>query len=287
MGSAMAEIASNSEDYLRPASGTAGGIPYLRVGEGPPMAFLLPQAGNVRGWQRNYQIRFLKPILRHSTMYVIAGKPDFPAGITMSGIAAQYAAALNELFREPVAVMGASTGGSLALQLAIDHPDAVKRLIVVAAAPRLSAAGRSATSKCAELIAAGRPAAGFRALAPALTRPAVGQFFMGLGLMLGAAITKSGRGDAGRSLAAVLRAEVSFDVQHRIGELKMPVLVIAGTRDGCYDFQDSRDLAMRASQGRLVEFDLGHRGVIVSRRIWPEVIASAAGQQERYHNQPQ
>ena len=60
----------------------------------------------------------------------------------MAEMAADYAGAIEHDIGEPAFVHGTSTGGSLALQLAIDSPDLVKRVVVSAAACRLSEDGR-------------------------------------------------------------------------------------------------------------------------------------------------
>lgn len=100
---------SGSAKYLRPVDGVAGGIPYFRVGTGSPMVFLAPLAESFGGRQRRYQVRYLKPLLRCSTIYVIGGVPALPAGATLAEIAARYAGAVTELIAEPVDVMGANS----------------------------------------------------------------------------------------------------------------------------------------------------------------------------------
>lgn len=57
----------------------------------------------------------------------------------MSDIAGYLAEAIEHDVGEAVRLQGTSTGGSVALQLAIDHPDLVRRLVVVASAYRLGA----------------------------------------------------------------------------------------------------------------------------------------------------
>ncbi len=51
----------------------------------------------------------------------------------MAGLGDEHADALRTEFGEPVVVLGVSSGGSIALQLAADHPDVVRKLGVVLA----------------------------------------------------------------------------------------------------------------------------------------------------------
>lgn len=60
-----------------------------------------------------------------------------PRGRTMAALAAEHAQALREAFDEPVDLLGVSTGGSIAQQLAAEHPDVVRRLALVSTGCRL------------------------------------------------------------------------------------------------------------------------------------------------------
>jgi pimeloyl-ACP methyl ester carboxylesterase len=59
-----------------------------------------------------------------------------PAGMTIADLAGWHATALRARFAEPVDVMGTSGGGITALQLALDHPATVRRLVLCVTASR-------------------------------------------------------------------------------------------------------------------------------------------------------
>jgi pimeloyl-ACP methyl ester carboxylesterase len=75
----------------------------------------------------------------------------------MSDIAGHLASAIERDLGQPVFLEGSSTGGSVVLQLAVDRPDLVRRLVVVAAAYRLGPRGRELQAEMARLIRAGEP----------------------------------------------------------------------------------------------------------------------------------
>ncbi|MDA1360893.1 hypothetical protein O1R50_14780 [Glycomyces luteolus] len=54
----------------------------------------------------------------------------------MADIAGDYAVALHHQFRDPVDIVGSSTGGSAALQLAADHPGALRGMVLLSSAAR-------------------------------------------------------------------------------------------------------------------------------------------------------
>lgn len=147
----------------------AGGLPYLAIGQGPPLVVLsgfTANHANPTGAARRFYLRPLTPLARHFTVYLINRKPGLQPGATMADLAGHYAHALERTFAGPVAIMGISTGGSIAQQLAIDHPQLVDRLVLVATACRLGPAGRRMQRDLARFTMAGRPRRAWAATGP-------------------------------------------------------------------------------------------------------------------------
>jgi len=90
-------------------------------------------------------------------VYVTSRKPGLAPGCTMADIAADHAKAIQDGIGEPVAFHGTSAGGAVALQLAIRYPHLVRRLMLAAAACRLSPSGRKLLAEVALLVEAGDP----------------------------------------------------------------------------------------------------------------------------------
>jgi len=55
-------------------------------------------------------------------------RPFLPRGMTMADMAQEHGKVIHDGLEAPVDVVGTSTGGSIAQQLAVDHPDVVRRL---------------------------------------------------------------------------------------------------------------------------------------------------------------
>ena len=105
---------------------------------------LTAEHANPTGLERRFQLQSLKPLARHFTIYAVNRKPGLPVGATIKDLAGHYAQAIARQFPGPVLVHGISTGGSIAQQFAIDHPQLVRRLVLAATACRLSPYGRGA-----------------------------------------------------------------------------------------------------------------------------------------------
>ena len=112
-------------------------LPYLSFGKGAPLV-VLPglrmSNANPSGIQRWGEMLLLAPLTRTFTVRRISRRVGLAHGTTMQDLANDYAIALDEEFGEPVDVLGISTGGSIALQLAADWPDLVSRLVVAGSA---------------------------------------------------------------------------------------------------------------------------------------------------------
>jgi pimeloyl-ACP methyl ester carboxylesterase len=150
-----------------------GGLPYLRLGQGPPLVMALGGAAEhatPAGLMRRVSLSVAARFARHFTVYMTSRKPGLAPGATMAWIAADYGQAIEEGIGEPVAVHGTSAGGAVALQLAIGYPHLVRRLVLAAAACRLSPPGRLLLAEVARLVTAGdsrrASARAARALAP-------------------------------------------------------------------------------------------------------------------------
>ena len=139
-----------------------GGLPYLAVGQGPPLVVfsgLTAEHANPTGLARWFDVQTLKPMARHFTVYAVNRKPGLAAGSTIEDLAGDYAQAIAQEFSGPVCVEGISTGGSVAQQFAIDHPQLVRRLVLTATASGRAGPG-APTPPSAPPWPGRRPAAG-------------------------------------------------------------------------------------------------------------------------------
>jgi pimeloyl-ACP methyl ester carboxylesterase len=84
-------------------------------------------------------------------VYVVLRKPGPPPGYTFQDMANDYAAMIGEEFDGPVDVIGVSTGGSIALNFAADHPELLRRLVVHSSAYQLSEEAKQLQLRMGEL----------------------------------------------------------------------------------------------------------------------------------------
>lgn len=190
-----------------------------------------------------------------------AGLSDDPgAGYTMRDLAGDAVGLLDGLRIQTTNVFGFSMGGMIALNLALDYPDRVRRLVVGCT----SAGGRLAVPPQPEII-------------DSLTNPVSSgdryqDFLSGMWVSLSESFcndepetvrlladqaAKNPQTAAG--YAAQLQAIMTHDVADRLSELRMPVLVMHGLGDRLMPAENSRLLAESIPGARLILYpQAGH-----------------------------
>ncbi|MBF6072022.1 alpha/beta fold hydrolase [Nocardia farcinica] len=246
------------------------GLPYRALGSGPPLVFLrwfTPDHANPAGLMARAEIAALAPLAAHRRVYAVNRAPDMPSGTTMAEIADDHAAALRTEFSAPVDVLGISSGGSVALQLAADHPDVVRRLVVAASASRLEERARVAQLRYAEAAAAGKRALHHMEPEPRTVRARINAAVMWL-------LDPLARPRNPADALAFVRAEDAFDVTDRLAAITAPTLVIGGERDEFYSPEAFRRTADGIPDSRLVIVPgAGHMGAVRHPRFAAEVLA--------------
>jgi pimeloyl-ACP methyl ester carboxylesterase len=218
------------------------GVPFLKVGQGPALLVasgLTGEHANPTGIQRRMSLAWAAPFAEHFTVYVVNRRAGLEPEVTMADLAADYAGAIDRDIGEPVFVHGTSTGGSVALQLAIDHPGLVQRLVVAASACRLSARGRQVQSDVARLIRAGHRRGAAALMAGTIVPGPLRHPARGVGWLAGPRLK------AGSDMLATIAAEDSFDAEPELRRVTAPTLVLGGTADPFY----TEDLFCRTASG--------------------------------------
>jgi pimeloyl-ACP methyl ester carboxylesterase len=220
---------------------------------------------NPRGLALRFEMSMLRPFGSHRTVYVVNRRRGLAPGTTMADIAADYAAALRDRFEIPVDVMGFSTGGSVALQLAIDDPAVVDHLLIASSACRLSDAGRAAQLRVAALARAGDQRGEYRELTkPSVRHPWLQTVSGWSAWVLGPWMM--GRHADPTDMIVTIEAEDVFDATADLGRITAPTLVTGGDRDAFYSPELFRATAAGIPNAELCLYEgKGHMGSLGKR----------------------
>ncbi|MFI6733329.1 alpha/beta fold hydrolase [Nonomuraea sp. NPDC050451] len=244
-------------------------LPYLSAGEGPPLVVLLytPQAANPTGLARWSTMRLVRPFTKDFTVYVVNRPPGLPPTTTMADLAAVYARAIATTFEGRVRMLAISTGGSIALQLAADHPHLVDRLVLAGTACTLGPAGRRAQRGYIERARQGRRPS--PALAAIVTESPIGRALL-KGLLW---LADSGQGDH-TDAVTVLNAEDGFDLRGRLHDIKAATLLIHGEKDLVYPLDLARETVEGIPEARLAVYPgRSHNATFTDKRFAPDTLA--------------
>lgn len=198
---------------------------HIRHGNGPPLVL---QHGFLGGC--GYWVPHLATFGRHFDVVApdlpgFAGSGAVEAPDSVEGFATALLGLLDDLGIERTALLGHSMGSMVSLQIALDHPERIERLVLYGSACTGNLPKRFET---VEESVARIEEKGIEVCADFIVPT---WFVDGEAAAYFPMCREAGRGaDTGAAVRA-LRALARWDVCARLGELSMPVLVICGDRD--------------------------------------------------------
>jgi pimeloyl-ACP methyl ester carboxylesterase len=223
-------------------------INFKVEGEGEPLVMIMGFGSGMEGW--HYQAPFFAKRFRVVTFDNRGvGKSDKPEGPYTTAMMAEDAVHLmDHLCIERAHVMGASMGGMIAQELAINHPERVKKLVLACtyAQPLLrDTDGARLTGTPAERMGA--------VIGLAFNKPLYRLVFGNIARLRSI--------PEGSPLAVGIEGQSSAVATHdtldRLGAITAPTLVIVGTGDRLIDPKASEIIAGRIPGARLVKIGGG------------------------------
>ena len=236
-------------------------LPFVRVGAGPTPLVVLPGLSLLNEAPGRFAVaayaRGFRRLAEDHTLYIVQRPAGLPGGATTGDIAAEYASVLGpELGRFDL--MGLSTGGLIAQELALGAPETVGRLAFVVTGARLGPAGREICTRWLALARERR----WPELHGELGAVAVdGRTLQGLARALlrwtGRAPTEQQAAD----FATTVAADLAHDTRARLGTLRTPTLVLGGAVDPFFPEEVLRETADALPDAELRIFPRNGHGV--------------------------
>jgi pimeloyl-ACP methyl ester carboxylesterase len=248
------------------AGRSSNGLPYLRFGTGRRpiigLAALTFDHSPTGAMGRAAMIDRFRFLARDYTVYVVNRRRRLQEGASMADIAADYAAMIRADFDAPVDIIGVSTGGSVALQLALDHPEVLRRVVIYSAAHRLGDSARPLMLRISALARDRRWGAAAAEMFAFLylSRRGPGRLVTWpLRWLVAGVGTLAFRRIDPSDLLATIKAEDAFDIGARLGEIRVPTLLVGGERDPAYPADLVHATAAAIPGAQLLLFpDKGH-----------------------------
>jgi pimeloyl-ACP methyl ester carboxylesterase len=213
--------------------GTIGRLPFAAMGTGDPVlviAGLAPVTGPGSDRMAQMTTGSIAPLAQRRRLVLVNRRAGLPRGMTMAEMAAEHAEAIRDGLGAPVDVVGTSTGGSIAQQLAADHPGVVRRLVLLSTACRLGPEGKRLQRAVAARVRAGAHRQAIALLAGELVPR--GRLAAGIvASILGPLVLRDRQGLD--DMATTIEAEDAFDLA-ALGPIEAPTLIWCGREDRFY-----------------------------------------------------
>jgi len=194
------------------------------------VAGLSSEAGVEAAGTERVNASLLKPFAKRRRVMFVNRRKGLPRGISMVEMAEEHADAIRSLGGGPVDVAGISTGGSIAQQLAADHPDVVDRLVLLSTACRLGPERRALQRRVAARIRRGAHRQALAVMMAGLVPPRRGQLAAAVAAWLAGPRLLAG-GDDLADMATTIEAEDTFDLATCRNPIRAPTLLLAGSAD--------------------------------------------------------
>ena len=247
------------------------GLTYGRMGDTPDilvdidaLSFTHEPPQNM--FSKSMFISTARLFAKEYTYYLVGRKPNVPEDYSFTDMATDYATMIRREFKKPVDVMGISTGGQIAQYLAADHPDVVRKLVILSAAYRLSEKGLEMERKSEEYFKQEKYGESVATIMDIV-----------FGTTTGKSVPKSsaqmfGKNPIGKvkypnDFLTEIRADREMDFKDRLNEIKAPTLVMSGELDIAFAADDVRATAEGIPNAELIIYEgYGHNVTVANKR---------------------
>ena len=231
---------------------------YASFGSGQKKLIILPGLSDGLATVKGKALLLAAPYrkyLNDFTVLMFSRKEPLPETYTIREMAADQAAAMEQLGMEKACVLGVSQGGMIAQYLAIDHPELVEKLVLAVSAPRADDLVRSNVEKWTGFAKDGD----HKSLMIDTAEKSYSEAYLKKYRKLYPVIGAVGKpADYGRFLSNA-GAILSFDAYDELDRISCPVLIIAGSDDKIAGVEASFRMHERIAGSELFVYEgLGH-----------------------------
>jgi aminoacrylate hydrolase len=231
-------------------------IHYEVAGKGDPLLMLSGLGGVGRAWG---------PLINMLAEHYLTIVPDHrgtgasdapPTGYTIEQHAADMAGVLAAVDCGPAHVLGSSTGGAIAQQMALDHRSVVRSIVVASSWARPDDFFRHQFAARKRILLEAGPGLYTATSALFLYSP---QFFRDHYDQVAAWVAAAGAGTRDAQIMAKrIDMIVDFDESRRLGAIDVPTLILVGDGDACTPPYFSKELAGLIPNARYQVLAGGH-----------------------------
>ena len=229
---------------------------YLRFGSGEKHFVILPGL-SVQSVLISAQAiaAAYKSFAQEYTVYLFDRRNDIPTGYTVHDMAQDTAGAMRTLGLENVCIYGASQGGMIAMDIALQFPDLIQKLALASTTARMTRERYQAIGRWADLAKGGSAQELYLAFGETIYPPGVFSQIRNTLVQMAGTVT------AEEMSRFVMLAEASkdFNIMDALGKISCPVLVAGSRDDKVFGESASVEIAQAIPGAELIMYDgYGH-----------------------------
>ena len=238
------------------------GLPYARIGNKPNFIVFLEALTFTNeppsGFALKQFLKSAKSFLDEYTVYQIGRKQNVPEDYTFTDMANDYATMIKREFKQPVIIIGASTGGQIAQYLAADHSELIRKLIIISAAYRVSEQGAEIETQAAEYFKQQKYGKSLSKTLELVFSPGIKRGLLKCFVrLIGRSVL--GKIEYPNDFLTEVRGDVEMNFKDRLKEIKSPTLILSGELDIEYVPEDVRTTAEGIPNAKMILFEgYGH-----------------------------
>ena len=217
-----------------------GRVPCIRFGSGEKPLVMIPglRTSTIEGTGK-FISRYYRIFTKEYTVYILDRKDNLPESCTIRGFADDIAAAMKSLGIADAYVFGASQGGMIAQELAINYPELVGKLVLAVTASRVNSTIEDAINTWVGQIQKGD----IKGFTLDYTYRGFSERYIKKYKMFIPLAFKLQKMMPAERFIKLAKACLTVDTYDRLGKIKCPAFVIGGTEDRVVTGEASRDIA--------------------------------------------
>ncbi len=178
------------------------------------------------------------------TIYVFDRRETLPDEYGICDMALDTAKAIDALGLKDLYLFGASQGGMIAIQIAIERPEMIKKLVLGSTAARVTAERFAVLNKWIELAKQQKGRELYLSFGEAIYPKAIFEQYIGVLGALGETVTA----DEFRRFITLANGAKGFDAVDRLAEIQCPVFVIGAADDKVLGEKAAQEIAEKLKE---------------------------------------
>ncbi|MCR5235663.1 MAG: alpha/beta hydrolase [Lachnospiraceae bacterium] len=213
---------------------------FFRFGKGDRTLVIIPGLSVKSVMESADQIAAIHSnVIDDFTIYVIDRRRDLPSEYSVDEMAADTAEAILKLGLKDIFIFGASQGGMIALEIAIDHPELVKKIAVGSTSANLKSQESEAVDEWIKLAKEKKAKELYLAFGKRLYPPKIFDQFKDVLISTAETVTD----DDMERFVIFAEGMRDFDITDKLQQIQCPALVTGSFEDEVLDSDMTMEIA--------------------------------------------